>query len=213
MNNYKEKYLKYKLKYIELKKNSNNKVGNGNVGKFNIIQQMNLFKEKISTYSVDLDKTIIDLDFAEKIIKGYINYSVDENILNINIKCPIYYSVNIYNNTLSIPGLSVYLMEHMDDEFNIENIHKLFNNSIKGKHILFMPSQKEINGILLKDLVEILELHSVNSTIFNLNIELVSNKIFNHLENEKDTFEYEMIKIDNSNEYDDYIDISNYFNI
>jgi len=213
MNTYKEKYLKYKLKYIELKKNSNNKVGNGNVGKFNIIQQMNLFKEKISTYSVDLDKTIIDLDFAEKIIKGYINYSVDENILNINIKCPIYYSVNIYNNTLSIPGLSVYLMEHMDDEFNIENIHKLFNNSIKGKHILFMPSQKEINGILLKDLVEILELHSVNSTIFNLNIELVSNKIFNHLENEKDTFEYEMIKIDNSNEYDDYIDISNYFNI
>jgi len=42
--------------------------------------------------------------------------------------------MNIRNNTLSLPGLSILLIDKFNDEWDIDKIHKLLkNNKIIGK--------------------------------------------------------------------------------
>jgi hypothetical protein len=215
MNNYKEKYQKYKFKYINLKKNIENIGGTPPPDNYNIDIKQNtntkikLLKKNKSTYDLSIGDSIIDFNFAENLINGLVDYTIDiDNVLNINIKSEIYYSMNIYNNTLSIPGLSIYLKNSFDDELDVEKIHKLLENKIIGKHILFMPFQKKINGILLKDLAEILELKNVNSHEFILNVELVGQDVLLKLKKNIDDSQYGMINInDEKFEYNDYVDM------
>jgi hypothetical protein len=235
MNNYKQKYQKYKLKYIELKNKNNKTIGGDGFNFQNINDQaindkvindqvindqvinykMKLLNEKKSIYNSDLDESIIDFDFAKNIIDGKINYNVDDNnILNINIESNIYYSMNIYNNTLSVPGLSIYLKDSFDNELDVEKIHKLLENKINGKHILFIPFQKQISGIKLKDLAEILKLNHLNSKEFIVNVKLIGKKILNELKTEIKKSKYGIINInDQEAEYNDYIDVDMYLNI
>lgn len=189
-----------------------------------INKKLELLQNKVSIYNTENDKSIIDKTFAEKIINGSIDFELDnDNILNLNIKTEVYHSINIRNNTLSLPGMSILLVDKIKDEWDVGKIHEFLKdkNKIKGKHILFMPFQTDINGILLEDLLKILDLNNVNSNNnFIVNVNLQGQNILNKIMKEQKKSRYGTINtvtndidykdIFNYNDNDDYVDIEHF---
>lgn len=182
-----------------------------------------LLNEKTFLYLIDEDKSIIDIELAKKIINGSINISLNkDNFLNLNITSEIYHSINIQNNTLSLPGLSIYLIDKMDNEWDVSKIHDLLKNKIIGKHTLYMPYQTEIKGVLLEDLIKILDLNNnkININKFYVNVKFEGQEELNKIMNENKNstfgtintvikdFDYTDFK---NNYYEDYVDINDYF--
>lgn len=273
MDIYKQKYEKYKFKYIELKnkmrvlnqngrgdkysmgvindeittehklnllnnKTSVYKVNNSykpNIdtnkkkfteetliveGQSDKIKQLN---DKISVYKVENNETVIDINLAEKIINGSIHFHIDDDkILNLDIETEIFHSMNIRNNTLSLPGITILLVDKFEDEWNVGEIHKLLNNKIIGKHTLFMPYQTEIKGILLENLIKILDLNDINTNKFIVNVEIKGNEILEKIIEENNNSTYGTINttikdtdykdlFNDYNDYIDYVDINEYY--
>ena len=267
MNIYKQKYEKYKFKYIELKNKMcvlnqngrgvkysmgvindeisteqklnllNNKSSvhninnlykpNTDINKKNFTKEILINKgqsekikqlnDKTSIYKLENNETVIDINLAEKIIDGSIHFHIDnDNIFNFDIETEIFHSMNIRNNTLSLPGISILLVDKFEDEWNIEKIHKLLDNKIVGKHTLFVPYQTEIKGILLKNLQEILDFNddNINTTKFIVNVKIKSDEIFKKIIDEQKNSTYGTINTtikdidykDLFNDYDDYLD-------
>lgn len=131
--------------------------------------------------------------------------------------------MNIRNNTLSLPGISILLVDKFKDEWNIKNIHKLLKNKIAGKHILFMPYQTKIKGILLKNLIKILNINDndINTNKFIVNVEIKDNQILKKIIKEQNNSTYGTINtiikdsdykdlFNDYNDYIDYVDIDDY---
>ena len=150
------------------------------------------------------------------------------NILNLNIETEIFYSSNIQNNTLSLSGLSIYLAEKHSDEWDVGKIHKLLENKIVGKHIISIPYETEVEGILLEDLILLVSSSNINMTKFVsnkfiLNVKFKGKKELEKMNeyNKKSTYgtinldikdnDYKDFMNKNGNDYDDYVDINDYF--
>ena len=111
------------------------------------------------------------------------------------------------------------MVDGLEDEWDVGKIHKFLKNKIKGKHILFMPYQTDINGILLEDLLKILNLNNVNSNNFYVNVKLQDQEIINKIINDEKNSSYGTINTitkdidykDLFNDNADYVNIDEFF--
>jgi hypothetical protein len=123
---------------------------------------------------------------------------VDENnIINFYITTPSYYIMSIHNNTLNIAGTSIYLLDKYNDESNTQKIHDIIKNPIFAKHIIDIPFSKDVNGVKLTDITNILNLNNIDKTKIGIIIELSNDKILT-------TSKYNMIDFDDNEYYDIY---------
>ena len=145
-------------------------------------------------FSTDNHEVVIEYSFLRNIKK----YMVDENnIINFYITTPSYYIMSIHNNTLNIAGTSIYLLDKYNDESNTQKIHDIIKNPIFAKHIIDIPFSKDVNGVKLTDITNILNLNNIDKTKIGIIIELSNDKILT-------TSKYNMIDFDDNEYYDIY---------
>ena len=145
-------------------------------------------------FSTDNREVVIEYSFLRNIKK----YMVDENnIINFYITTPSYYIMSIHNNTLNIAGTSIYLLDKYNDESNTQKIHDIIKNPIFAKHIIDIPFSKDVNGVKLTDITNILNLNNIDKTKIGIIIELSNDKILT-------TSKYNMIDFDDNEYYDIY---------
>jgi hypothetical protein len=186
---YKNKYIKYKLKYIKLKDQFG---GTEDDKLFNVYGTPDDITIKPIKYNIGEKNSIINYYFAKEILKKTITYEIKDNIIIFNIRLSAYFTIFIQNNRLITPGYVVLLNDKLSDEQNTQKIYDLIKgNIIYAKHILNMPNETEINGILLKDILKELKLNDINTEKFGLQFKIINKDVLkdnkpNDIEVEKD---------------------------
>jgi len=186
---YKNKYIKYKLKYIKLKDQFG---GTEDDKLFNVYGTPDYITKKPNKYNIGEKNSIINYYFAKEILKKTITYEIKDNIIIFNIRLSAYFTIFIQNNRLITPGYVVLLNDKLSDEQNTQKIYDLIKgNIIYAKHILNMPNETEINGILLKDILKELKLNDINTEKFGLQFKIINKDVLkdnkpNDIEVEKD---------------------------
>jgi hypothetical protein len=187
---YKKKYIKYKEKYFTLKKEQYI------LSQVVSITQKGGLEKKIYDIKDKNHLSVIDYSFYQKIKDGLIKYEIINNVLFFKINMPIYHCMSIQNNTLSIAGISIYLNDNFKDEWNVKNIQNMVDSKqIVAKHIIDMPFNDIVEGVLLTDLFDELKLYfsdeikkNIKKDIFGIIITIT----------EKDTF-----KLDETSEIEE----------
>jgi MFS superfamily sulfate permease-like transporter len=204
---YKNKYIKYKYKYLNLLKEYKLSIG-GNDEKID-----NLLEEKLLNINKDIG--VINFKFINDIINKRITYKIINNMIFFNINTVDYYRMSIQNNTLSIPGKSIYLDNIYNDEWDTGTIHKMFDNKqIIVKHIIDTPFNNNVKGVLLSDLLHYLKLTNINTQKFGIIINLTNKNYLEKIEEKKKINENPLINVDvNSDQlYLDNIEDISYMN-
>ena len=194
---YYKKYIKYKTKYlnfinqkgkgIDIKSIYNNLEKNLlNTTKSNDIIKNNFEKNLLNTTkSNDImiekkilntqysNEGIIEYNFSKKIMDGLIKYKIKDNNIFFIIQISAYNTISIQDNTLSLPGMSIYLYNKYEENWDIDDIQNILeNNKIFGKHIIDIPYNMEIEGVLLKDILQKLNLKNIDIKKFGLEINI-----------------------------------------
>ena len=194
---YYKKYIKYKTKYlnfinqkgkgIDIKSIDNNLEKNLlNTTKSNDIIKNNFEKNLLNTTKSNdsmiekkilntqySNEGIIEYNFAKKIMDGLIKYKIKDNNIFFIIQISAYNTISIQDNTLSLPGMSIYLYNKYEENWDIDDIQNILeNNKIFGKHIIDTPYNMEIEGVLLKDILQKLNLKNIDIKKFGLEINI-----------------------------------------
>lgn len=185
---FKNKYFKYKLKYLNL---LNEYKLNGGDEQKDIILEKKLF-------NTDTDIGVINFKFIEDIINKRVTYKINNSMIYFIIYVPAFLRSSIKNNTLSIPGTSIYLDNKYDDEYDTVKIHKIIDNKeIIAKHIIDIPYSNKVEGVLLSDLFKYLKLTKINTQKFGIIINLTDKDYLEKIKENNPIQDVPLIKLKN----------------
>jgi len=200
---FKNKYIKYKLKYLNLL--NEYKLNGGDEEK-----DTSLEKKSLNTES---DIGVINFKFIDDIINKRVTYKINNSMIYFIIYVPAFLRSSIKNNTLSIPGTSIYLDNKYDDEYDTAKIHKIIDNKeIIAKHIIDIPYSNKVEGVLLSDLLKYLKLTKINTEKFGIIINLTNKDYLEKIKEKiyvkdvpliklkNDDIEYTKLNLDDSRE-------------
>ena len=177
------------MRLSEFKKDKITDFNNDKICEFNKLSEL-----KEQKLNIDNDQVVIEYFFLKQIKK----ITVDENKnIIFYIKIPSYYNKCIYNNILNLAGINILLYDKYDDNNDTSKIHSIIKKVIFAKHIIDIPFSKDVNGVKLTDITNILNLNNIDKTKIGIIIELSNDKILT-------TSKYNMIDFDDNEYYDIY---------
>jgi hypothetical protein len=173
----------------------------------NKFKELSIQSKDISFLKLDTssEKAIINSNFIALLLNDQIKYELaassdnpTEQIITFIIDIFPYNRISIYDNTLSLPGLSIKLQEHMDNNIDVPAIRELIKDRlIKSKHVIDMPLNTKVNGILLSNLLELIDERNINSNEFNIKVNFAIDPLYEKLLAEYKS-KMEKNKIDNA---------------
>lgn len=137
------------------------------------------------TLDIRENDAVIEFNFAVMISQNFIDYEVLDGLLYFNLKVPAFYNKSIYDNTLSLPGISFILDGEYGDEKDTAKIHELLkDSSLICKHVIDIPTNPLVKGVLLNDFIMYMGMPKVNKTKFGIKVELLYMDIIDKLNKE-----------------------------
>jgi hypothetical protein len=183
-----------------------NQVNDENLKIINVKSMFN-FRELNTNKTME---TIISYNFINLFINNKINYEIDnDNYIVFIIKIFQYNMIDIFENTISLPGLSIILENTIEDELNVKQIYDfILGKKINCLHFIEMPTDNIVDGILLKELLEYLKIKNCKINKFKIKVILEKDEFYEKLKKEEEVKE----KYNNINiiEEDDDIYIDNF---
>ena len=157
----------------EFKKDKITDFNNDKICEFNddiLINKLSELKEQ--KLNIDNDQVVIEYFFLKQIRK----ITVDENKnIIFYIKIPSYYNKSIYNNILNLAGINILLYDKYDDNNDTSKIHSIIKKVIFAKHIIDISFSKEVNGVLLTDIIKLypqININNINTKKIGIMVEL-----------------------------------------